>query len=154
MLELAFVVAIIGVFAGFAVPRFMNDLERGNAAVAAGYLSTVRFQQERYRAVQGVYADDIKKLEATLSGLENFSVGPVCVPGSEMNLETGWQLALTRERMLWRYGAYKIVFNHNGFDRRNSTVPDEVSPFETSNERERRFATSSLLGRPSPRPAR
>jgi type IV pilus assembly protein PilA len=132
LVELAVVVVIIGVLAAFAVPRFLASVERSKAAEAFNYLATVHSSQERYHARQGTYAADIDNLDTEMIAPEYFTVGAVAVPSSEDSLETGWELTLTREGASAGYGAYTVVFNHDGFDTTNSTIVAEVSPLQTS----------------------
>jgi prepilin-type N-terminal cleavage/methylation domain-containing protein len=131
LVELAVVVVIIGVLAAFAVPRFLSSVERSKAAEAYNYLATVHAAQERYHARQGTYASAIGSLDTELGSLEYFTVGSVAVPSSESSLETGWELTLTRAGASAGYGAYTVVFNHNGFDTTNSTISSEISPLQT-----------------------
>lgn len=132
LVELAVVVVIIGVLAAFAVPRFLASVERSKAAEAFNYLSTVHSAQERYHARQGTYAGDVTDLDTEMIEPEYFTVGDVAVPSGEDSLETGWELTLTREGASAGYGAYTVVFNHDGFDTTNSTIPAEVSPLQTA----------------------
>ncbi|GJM22061.1 MAG: hypothetical protein DHS20C15_19760 [Planctomycetota bacterium] len=132
LVELAVVVVIIGVLAAFAVPRFLSSVERSKAAEAYNYLATAHSAQERYHARQGTYASDIEDLDTEMMTPEYFSVGAIAVPASETDLETGWEITLTREGASAGYGAYTVVFNHNGFDAVNSTISAEISPLQTA----------------------
>ena len=132
LVELAVVVVIIGVLAAFAVPRFLASVERSKAAEAFNYLATTHSAQERYHARQGTYASTIDDLDTVMVEPEYFTVGAVAVPSSESSLETGWELTLTRAGAAAGYGAYTVVFNQDGFDTTNSTIPAEVSPLQTS----------------------
>ena len=131
LVELAVVVVIIGVLAAFAVPRFMASVERSKAAEAFNYQATVHSAQERYHARQGQYANNLDSLDIEMTGLEYFSVASIAVPSSETSLETGWELTLTRAGASGGYGAYTVVFNQEGFDGVNSTIPADVSPLQT-----------------------
>ena len=131
LVELAVVVVIIGVLAAFAVPRFLASVERSKAAEAFNYLATVHSSMERYHARQGIYADDLTNIDTELTSPEYFTVGSVAVPASETDLETGWELTLTRAGASAGYGAYTVVFNHDGFDTTNSTISAEISPLQT-----------------------
>jgi len=132
LVELAVVVVIIGVLAAFAVPRFLASVERSKAAESFNYLATVHSAQERYHARQGTYASDLTQLDTEMISPEYFTVGDIAVPSSESSLETGWELTLTRAGASAGYGAYTVVFNHDGFDTVNSTIAAEVSPLQTS----------------------
>ena len=132
LVELAVVVVIIGVLAAFAVPRFLASVERSKAAEAFNYLASIHSSQERYHARQGTYASDLGTLDIELVDPEYFTVGTVAVPSGESDLETGWELTLTRVGASAGYGAYTVVFNHDGFDPVNSTISAEISPLQTS----------------------
>jgi type IV pilus assembly protein PilA len=132
LVELAVVAVIIGVLAAFAVPRFLASVERSKAAEAFNYLATVHSAQERYHARQGTYADDLAQLDTEMISPEYFTVGDIAVPSSESSLETGWELTLTRAGASAGYGAYTVLFNHDGFDTTNSTIAAEVSPLQTA----------------------
>ncbi len=132
LVELAVVVVIIGVLAAFAVPRFLSSVERSKAAEAFNYMATVHAGQERHHARQGEYASSLGALDVELGSLEYFTVGAVAVPSTESTLQTGWEVTLTRAGASAGYGAYTVVFNHNGFDGVNSTISSEVSPLQTT----------------------
>ena len=132
LVELAVVVVIIGVLAAFAVPRFLASVERSKAAEAFNYLASIHSSQERYHARQGTYAQDLSTLDIELVDPEYFTVGTVSVPSGETDLQTGWELELTRVGASAGYGAYTVVFNQDGFDPTNSTIQAEISPLQTS----------------------
>ena len=132
LVELAVVVVIIGVLAAFAVPRFLSSVERSKAAEAFNYLATVHSAMERYHARQGTYAADLVDLDTEMVAPEYFTVGTIEVPASATDLETGWELTLTRAGASAGYGAYTVVFNQDGFDGVNSTISSEISPLQTS----------------------
>jgi len=131
LVELAVVVVIIGVLAAFAVPRFFNSIERSKAAEAFNYLASVMSSMERYHSRQGTYATDVNDLDIEFPALEYFTVGTIAVPASESSLETGWELALTRVGASAGYGAYTMVFNHDGYDPVTSTIDNAISPVQT-----------------------
>src|SRR5512142_625203 len=89
LVELAVVIIIIGVLAAFAVPRFLDSVERSKAGEAFNYLSAVRAAQERYQVQQGTYADDVTKLDIQMPNPKYFSVGTPAA-GSSSNLEDSW----------------------------------------------------------------
>lgn len=132
LVELAVVVVIIGVLAAFAVPRFLASVERSKAAEAFNYLSSVHSSQERYHARQGTYAAVLSSLDIEIVAPEYFTVGTIEVPASESDLQTGWELTLTRAGSSAGYGAYTVVFNHDGFDGTGSTIAAEISPLQTA----------------------
>src|ERR1041384_3943265 len=95
LVELAVVIIIIGVLAAFAVPRFLDSVERSKAAEAFNYMSAVRAAQERYQVRQGTYADDVAKLDIQMPDPKYFTVGTFA-PGGSDSLEDSWTLTLTR----------------------------------------------------------
>jgi type IV pilus assembly protein PilA len=126
LVELAVVIVIIGVLAAFGVPRFMNSVERSKAAQAFSYLSAVRAAQERYQAREGTYASDVNQLDIKFPPPKYFTIGTVT------NTETSWTLTLTRTGSSPGYGAYTVIFTHDGYDT-NSTIdgyPD-INPMGT-----------------------
>ena len=116
LVELAVVVVIIGVLAAFAVPRFLSSVERSKAAEAFNYLATTHSAMERYHARQGTYATLLTDIDTEMGSPEYFTVGGIAIPTSETSLETGWEVTLTRVGASAGYGAYTVVFNHDGFD--------------------------------------
>ena len=132
LVELAVVVVIIGVLAAFAVPRFLSSVERSKAAEAFNFLSTVHSAQERYQARQGTYSDSLDKLDTKMDLPQYFSVGSVEVPSTAASLETGWEITMTRVGSSAGYGAYTVVWSHEGYDGDASTIDPEISPLQTA----------------------
>lgn len=132
LVELAVVVVIIGVLAAFAVPRFLSSVERSKAAESFNYLATLHSAQERYQARQGTYADDIAKLDTKMDATQYFSVGTVEVPSTATSLEDGWEITMTRMGASGGYGAYTVVWTHEGYDSDASTIDPDISPLQTS----------------------
>ena len=130
LVELAIVVVIIGVLASFAVPRFLQSVERTKAAEAVHYLSTLHSSMERYHSRQGTYAASLNELDITMDDPEYFTVGAVGVPATETDLETGWEVVLTRLGASAGYGAYTVIFTNQGFDAVNSTMDPEITPLQ------------------------
>ena len=132
LVELAVVVIIIGVLAGFGLPRMFKGIERSKAAEAFKYLATVRASQERYQARQGTYATLLTDLDAEQSPPKHFSVGGIAT-GSTGSLQDSWSLTLTRQGASSGYGDYTVTFTQNGYDEVNSTIeglPD-INPMGT-----------------------
>lgn len=132
LVELAVVVVIIGVLAAFAVPRFLSSVERSKAAEAFNFLATIHSAQERYAARQGTYADTVDKLDTKMEAPFYFTVGTVEVPSSASSLEDGWEITMTRSGSSAGYGAYTVVWTHEGFSSDDSTIDPEISPLQTS----------------------
>src|SRR5260221_8938037 len=89
LVELAVVVVIIGVLAAFGVPRFLQSVERSKASEAFAYLSAVRTAQERYLSREGIYADDVTKLDFQAPAPKYFTVSSVSNGGTS-SLEDSW----------------------------------------------------------------
>jgi prepilin-type N-terminal cleavage/methylation domain-containing protein len=132
LVELAVVVVIIGVLAAFAVPRFLVSVERSKASEAFNYLATMHSAQERYHSRQGTYADAIADLDTNMATPEYFSVGSIEVPSTATSLETGWEVTLTRTGSSAGYGAYTVIWTHEGFDGTASDISDDINPFQTT----------------------
>jgi prepilin-type N-terminal cleavage/methylation domain-containing protein len=132
LVELAVVVVIIGVLAAFAVPRFLDSVERSKASEAFNYLSSVRAAQERFHARQGTYADGMADLDIRLSTPKYFTVGVIAAGGTG-NLEDSWTLTLTRNGASAGYGAYTVTFTDSGYDSANSTIDASpaINPMQT-----------------------
>jgi len=129
LVELAVVIIIIGILAAFAVPRFLDSVERSKAGEAFNYLAAVRSAQERYSIRQGTYADDITKLDIQMPDPKYFTVGTPAA-GSSGSLEDSWTLTLTRAGSAGGYGAYKVVFTDQGYDNTNSDIPAKINPMQ------------------------
>jgi prepilin-type N-terminal cleavage/methylation domain-containing protein len=129
LVELAVVIIIIGVLAAFAVPRFLDSVERSKAAEAFNYMSAVRAAQERFQVRQGTYADDVTKLDIQMPDPKYFAVGAFAAGGTD-SLEDSWTLTLTRTGAAGGYGAYKVVFTDQGYDSTNSDIPSKINPMQ------------------------
>ena len=129
LVELAVVIIIIGVLAAFAVPRFLDSVERSKAAEAFNYLAAVRAAQERYQVRQGTYSDDLTKLDIQMPDPKYFTVG-VPAAGATTNLEDSWTLTLTRAGAAGGYGPYTVVFTESGYDSTNSTILAKINPMQ------------------------
>ncbi len=127
LVELAVVIIIIGVLAAFAVPRFLDSVERSKAAEAFNYLSATRAAQERYQVQQGTYCEIIADLDIQMPAPKYFTVGTPA-EGSTANIENSWTLTLTRFGASAGYGPYTVVFTDQGFDAVNSDIEDNINP--------------------------
>jgi len=129
LVELAVVIIIIGILAAFAVPRFLDSVERSKAGEALNFLSAVRSAQERYQVRQGTYSEDLTKLDIQMPDPKYFTVGTPA-PGGTSSLEDSWTLTLTRTGASGGYGAYTVVFTDQGYDSTNSTIPPKINPMQ------------------------
>ena len=125
LVELAVVVVIIGVLAAFAVPRFLNSVERSKSAEAFNFLSTVQSGQERFHARQGTYASTLDEFDVEFVTSKYFDVGEITADEAE------WTMTFTRIGASAGYGDYTVVYTHEGFDSDTSTLPDDISPLQT-----------------------
>ncbi len=132
LVELAVVVVIIGILAAFAVPKFLNSVERSRATEAVSYLSTVQAAQERYHARHGSYAPAMAALEIDLPALEYFETSGIDASDPKA-LQTEWSMTLTRKGAAAGFGAYTVVFNQDGFSGENSTITEfpAISPIQS-----------------------
>ncbi len=129
LVELAVVIIIIGVLAAFAVPRFLDSVERSKAAESFNYLSAVRAAQERYQVRQGTYTDDLTKLDIKMPQPKYFAVGTPAA-GTTGSLEDSWTLTLTRSGTAAGYGEYTVTFTEEGYDAANSDIPESINPMQ------------------------
>lgn len=128
LVELAVVIVIIGVLAAFGVPKFLNSVERSKASEAFAYLAAVRTAQERFIAKDGVYADDLSKLDITMQPPKYFTPGSITTTNTGTN--PTWTMTLTRIAASSSKGAYTVTFTQEGYDSANSTIQDhsEINP--------------------------
>ena len=123
MVELVVVIVILGVLAGFGVPRFLQSVERSKAAEAFAYLSVIGASQERYLAREGTYAGALNDLDPRLNEPRYFRVGSIA-PGDSKTLRDSWSLTLTRFGSPAGYGPYTVTFTKHGYDRAHSTIDE------------------------------
>jgi prepilin-type N-terminal cleavage/methylation domain-containing protein len=116
LVELAVVIVIIGVLAAFGVPQFLKSVERSKAAEAFNYLAAVRGAQERYVAMQGIYADEANKskLDIAQGPPKYFDVGVISIATTAGS--PTWDLTLNRKASSSSYGTYSIMFTQDGFN--------------------------------------
>ena len=126
LVELAVVIVIIGVLAAFGVPRFLKSVERTKASEAFAYLAAVRSAQERYIAKEGIYADDVTKLDIVQAAPKNFG-DPTTVITSNGTGVPKWKLTLTRNSTTSSYGAYTVCFTQNGFAAESTILTSQAS---------------------------
>ncbi len=133
LVELAVVIIIIGVLAAFAVPRFLESVERSKAAEAFNYLSATRAAQERYQVQQGTYSEDVTELDIQMPDPKYFTVGDP-VAGSTGDIENSWSLTLTRVGASGGYTDYTVTFTDQGFDSdpAASSIEPEINPMLTA----------------------
>ena len=128
LVELAVVIVIIGVLAAFGVPKFLNSVERSKAAEAFAYLAALRTAEERYQAKEGVYTEDVSKLDITMQPPKYFTPGTISVTNTGTN--PNWTCTLTRIAASSSKGAYTVTFTEDGYDKENSTIDTlpEINP--------------------------
>ena len=128
LVELSVVVIIIGVLAAFGVPRLLQSVERSKASEAFNYLASVRTAQERFQARQGIFADDIADLDMSQTPPTYFDNPTTVAAGGTGDLETSWQMTLTRAGASSGFGAYTVTFNQDGFSAGDSDIPATINP--------------------------
>lgn len=128
LVELAVVIVIIGVLAAFGVPKFLNSVERSKAAEAFAYLAALRTAEERYQAKEGVYTEDVTKLDITMQPPKYFTPGAISVTNTGTN--PNWTCTLTRIAASSSKGDYTVTFTEDGYDKANSTIDalPEINP--------------------------
>jgi prepilin-type N-terminal cleavage/methylation domain-containing protein len=127
LVEVAVAIIVLGVLAAFAVPRFLDSVERARATEAIDYLAAVRAAQERFQLRQGTYCNDLAKLEVRLHAPAWFTIGTPAA-GESGDLGDSWSLTLTRTGAAGAYGPYKVVYTDQGFDAINSDIPARINP--------------------------
>lgn len=126
LVELAVVIVIIGVLAAFGVPKFLNSVERSKASEAVAYLSAIRTAQERFIAKDGIYADEVKKLDISVPDPKYFNPVTTIVTTSASGTPS-WSLTLTRAASTSSFGSYTVTFTQDGFDKVNSTIASDAT---------------------------
>lgn len=124
LVEFAIVVVILGVLATFAVPRFMNAVERSKTAEAFNFGECIQAAEADYQARNGCYAASLADLNLPLAETPNFTV----TAPSSANWTAGWEIKLTRSGSSAGYGSYTVTFDQNGFNAAKSSVPAELLP--------------------------
>lgn len=77
LIELIFVVVIIGILAGLALPRFSHTIEKSRSAEAIHILETLRNAQEVYNLENTGYTADPDALDVTIPASRNFEAPAV-----------------------------------------------------------------------------
>jgi prepilin-type N-terminal cleavage/methylation domain-containing protein len=135
LVELAVVIVIIGVLAAFGVPKFLNSVERAKASESYAYLASIRAAEERYLAKEGVYTEDLTKLDIGLQVPKYFEVPKtITVTPGDATTPPSWSLTLTRIATTSSKGAYTVTFTEGGYDKANSTIDaiPEINPQGTT----------------------
>ena len=123
--ELTIAVVVIALLATFAVPRYMQMVEKSKASEAFAYLAEIGSAQARYNAQHGEYASVLGDLDIELRAPNHFAVGS---PTSG-DWETEWEVALLRTGPASGYSPYSVIFDENGFNAASSTIPPELVSF-------------------------
>ncbi|MBN1787216.1 MAG: type II secretion system protein [Sedimentisphaerales bacterium] len=127
LVELTVVIIIIGVLAGFVLPRMKNSIEQSKAVEAFNYLACIQRAQECYYGAKSTYASDINDLEIKFELPKYFTVNTVTA-GVTGDIESSWSLVLTRAGNTSGFGNYEVVFTEDGYDSTSSSIPTEVAP--------------------------
>ena len=97
-IELIFVVVVIGILAGLAVPRFTHTIEKSRTAEAINILQTLRNAQEIYNFENGAYATDRHPLDVSIPASQNFEVPTVAAANPIASIQrnaAGYNYTLT-----------------------------------------------------------
>jgi len=95
LIELMMVVAILGILAAIAVPRYISYVYKSKTTEAIGFLAEIKARQESYRADFGQYCN----VSGTLS---NTSWNP---SGTPSNVPQAWDTASTIGKNWTQLGA-------------------------------------------------
>lgn len=131
LVELSVVVIIIGVLAAFGIPRMLKSVERSKASEAFKYLASVRAAQERYQARESTYAVNLADLDIEQTDPVYFTVGAITAVGGG-SLENSWTLTLTRAGASGGYGAYTVIYSHDGYDTSSTIHALPINPLGNS----------------------
>ena len=124
LVELTIVVVILGVLAMMGVPRYQKVVERAKAAEAFTYLAQIEGAQERHNARTGEYARYLSQLDTAIPAPKHFSVHNF----TSYNLQTQWEMRLTRRGASSGFGAYSVTYNQDGFQRARSSIHTDLLP--------------------------
>ncbi len=130
LVELSVVVIIIGVLAAFGIPRMLQNVERSKASEAFKYLASVRASQERYQAREGTYAAVLTDLDIEQTAPVYFTAGAIA-PAGLGALEDTWTMTLTRAGAAAGYGAYTVIYSHDGYDTSSTIHVLKINPLST-----------------------
>jgi prepilin-type N-terminal cleavage/methylation domain-containing protein len=130
LVELAVVIVIIGVLAAFGVPKFLNSVERSKAAEAFAYLAALRTAEERYQSKEGVYTEDVTKLDIKMQPPKYFTVGEITLTTNTESGDPSWTCTLTRIEASSSKGDYTVTFTEDGYNKGSSTIDalPEINP--------------------------
>jgi len=127
LIETTIIVIVVGITALFAIPRFEARTELPVVEQAVRFGEWVKSHQSaRYR--KGLdFSAHVDQFHVT-QGSERqvpseFSLEPLKVDGRKH-----WELTLTRRQKNSSFGAYKIVWDNQGYNRTKSTVPLGLLP--------------------------
>ncbi len=124
LVELTIVVVILGILATFAVPRYQVSVEKSKASEGFHYLHQLEQQQARFLATYGRYAQSKHELGSKIGETTETPRFFATSPFSSSNWEIRWSTKLTRNGPSSGFGRYTIAWNQDGFDARNSSIPE------------------------------
>jgi type IV pilus assembly protein PilE len=131
LIELAVVIAIIGMLTAFALPRLRASIERSRAADAFSYLAEVQAAQTRYYAKHNTYAANIADLDIKMKLPKYFTTPSIFSEGNTDDLAESWTLTLTRRGSAAGYGNYTVTFTQDGYDSGTSDIDDDINPIQS-----------------------
>jgi type IV pilus assembly protein PilA len=68
LIELLVVIIIVGVLAAIALPSFLNQIGKARGSEAKSNLGTMNRSQQSYRLENNVFADNVARLDARITG--------------------------------------------------------------------------------------
>jgi Tfp pilus assembly protein PilE len=129
LIELAVLLATIGVLTGVGAPRFADSIERSRATEAFAYLAAIRESNDRYHDRHGVYAADLQSLDVVMKYLKYFQITNYTAIQPTSMRKPSWTMTLTRDAADSTRGAYAVTFTQDGFDPTSTiTARPEIMP--------------------------
>ncbi len=109
-----------------SIPGWIRQSERWRVAESHAYLASIRDAQERFRAENGCYTDDLAKLDLDRPEPTFFAVGEVH-PGLSGDLVSSWTLTLTRFGDDWFCDPYSVTCTEQGLLSQSRSLRTELS---------------------------
>lgn len=110
------------------MPKFLQSVERTKATGGFTYLTDLGKKQELFWQQQGRFAYSAIELQAEL-GVVLIDPDDFKVSGfASGDWETRWSVKLTRDGASSGFGRYTIVWNQDGWNDKDSSIPSELQP--------------------------
>jgi type IV pilus assembly protein PilE len=98
LIEVMITVAIVGILAAIAYPSFSEYVIRSRRVEGQNLLNDAAARQERYRAQNGAYADDVAKLKLPKGASSENDYYTLILSAAEDGSDGGYTLTARRER--------------------------------------------------------